>query len=306
MRTLLPLLCLTPLSLLTFSAAAHADDAPPTAATAAEVGDALAQDDGEEGDDDDDLSDILGTGGQSTAQEVEDLRSGNLGDQVGARQEDVLSLTEEEGTRRVIKTIQAKNFMKINRWELSPHAAFVSNDPFLNRYIVGMGVGYHLTEIFAIEGMVDFSPDLDEGDWKPLTTQLVEENNVSPDISKLTLFGNVCFVFSPIYGKAAVMGRKIINFDIYGKFGMGATRTADDLTALQAEGDARAVATEFQVHPTTNFGGGARVIFNQNMALRLEGTSMIYIETVNSDTLEMKNNFIIQGAFSFFVPNMKS
>jgi hypothetical protein len=33
---------------------------------------------------------------------------------------------------------------------------------------------------------------------------------------------------------------------------------------------------------------------------------MIYIETVDSDTLEMKNNFIIQAGVSFFVPNMKS
>ena len=297
MRTLQHLLCIAPLA-LTLSSAALADDTAPIAS-----GDALAQSDEEE---DDELDDILGTGsGQSAAEEVEDLRSGEIGDRVGARTEEVLDLSDEESRRRVIKTIQAKNFLKINRWELSPHAAFVSNDPFLNRYIVGMGVGYHLTEIFAIEGMLDFSPDLGERDWKPLTTQLVEENNVSPDISKLTYFGSACFVFSPIYGKAAVLGRNIINFDIYGKFGMGATRTADDLTALDAEGQARAIATQFQVHPTTNFGGGARVVFNQNMALRLEGRSMVYIETVNSDTLEMKNNFIIQGAFSFFIPNMK-
>ena len=32
---------------------------------------------------------------------------------------------------------------------------------------------------------------------------------------------------------------------------------------------------------------------------------MIYIETVNSTQLEMKNNFIIQGAVSMFFPAMK-
>lgn len=266
---------------------------------------ALAQSD----DEDDILGDILGdtTTSSSSEDEINDLKEGNLGDTVGNRQQDdLLNLTEEEQrNRRVIKTLQRKTFMKMGRWELSPHAAFVSNDPFLNRYIVGAGVGYHITEIFAIEGMIDFSPDLGEGDWKPLTSQLVGENNVSPDISKLTYFGEACFVFSPIYGKAAIRGRNIINFDIYGKFGMGATATADDLDALQAEGEPTAVATQNQVHPTTNFGGGARVVFNQNVALRVEGRSMIYIETVDSDTLEMKNNFIIQAAVSFFVPNMK-
>ncbi|MEL6345001.1 MAG: outer membrane beta-barrel domain-containing protein [Myxococcota bacterium] len=248
---------------------------------------AFAQDD-----EDDVLSDILG------GTDSEDL-DGDLGD-LGL---DPVDVADRE--KRIIKTIQQKNFLKLGRWELSPHAAFVSNDPFLNRYIAGIGVGYHLTEIFAIEAMVDFSPDLGEGDWKPLTTQLVEENEVSPDISKLGLFGSACFVFSPIYGKAAISGNNIINFDIYGKFGMGATNTSDDLDALQAAGEASAIATENQIHPTTNFGGGVRVVFNSNFALRVEGRSMIYIETIDSDVLEMKNNFIIQAGASFFIPTMK-
>jgi outer membrane beta-barrel protein len=287
-------------SLLLISSSAFADDGDMATAP---IGEPIAQDD------DDDLDDILGSDDdneESVGDEVDALRRGEIGDTVGARQESVLDLEAANSNRRVIKTIQSKTFLKLGRWELSPHVAFVSNDPFLNRYIVGTGVGYNLTEIFAIEGMLDFSPDLGTGDWKPLTTQLVEENHVSPDISKLNLFGSACFVFSPIYGKAAISGRKLINFDIYGKFGMGATRTADDLEALQSVGDPRAEATQFQVHPTTNFGGGARIIFNENLAMRVEGRSMVYIETVNATTLEMKNNFILQFSASFFIPNLRS
>ena len=283
--------------LLLLSSSALADEGNEAAAP---LGDPIAQDD--------DLDDILGSDDddqESVGDEVDALRRGEIGDTVGARQESVLDLEEANSSRRVIKTIQSKTFLKLGRWELSPHVAFVSNDPFLNRYIVGTGIGYNLTEIFAIEGMLDFSPDLGTGDWKPLTTQLVEENHVSPDISKLNLFGSACFVFSPIYGKAAISGRKLINFDIYGKFGMGATRTSDDLEALQAVGDPRAEATQFQVHPTTNFGGGARIIFNENLAMRVEGRSMVYIETVNATTLEMKNNLLIQGAVSIFFPALK-
>lgn len=255
-------------------------------------------------DEDDVLDDILGSGDDD---EIEDLRSGNIGDRVGARDEDLLDVAEErDRRRRVIKTIQQKNFLKLGRVEISPHAAFVSNDPFLNRFIGGIGIGYHLTEIFAIEAMIDFSPDLGQADWKPLTEQLVNENEVSPDISKLGVFGSACFVFSPIYGKAAISGRNIINFDIYGKFGMGATGTNDDLEALQKEDEASAIATQSQIHPTTNFGGGVRIVFNENFAVRVEGRSMIYIETIDSEVLEMKNNFIIQAGASFFIPNMKS
>ena len=42
--------------------------------------------------------------------------------------------------KQIVKTLQKKNFLKLKRWELSPHVAFVANDPFLNRYILGAGV----------------------------------------------------------------------------------------------------------------------------------------------------------------------
>lgn len=265
-----------------------------------------AGDEGESGGDDDDLRDILGPadGEETAAEERAQFASGQTGDKVGARDEDLILIEEEGRKKKVIKTIQRKNFLKLGRFELSPHAAFVANDPFLNRYIVGTGLGYHWTEIFATEVNFDFAPDFGSGDWKPLTDQLVTENSVSPDISKLTLSTSLTFQYSPIYGKVAVVGRNIILFDVYGAFGMGATRTKDDLEALQAVGDERAQSTEFQTHPTTNFGGGLRIIFGENVAARIEGRSLVYIETVNATTLEMKNNLILQASFSWFFPNL--
>lgn len=292
------------LALSLSSGLAWADDAPLA------PGDAVAQDDesDESTSEDDELDAIMGgTDEETAADETAALRSGETGDNVGARNEEAIRLLEEEGKeKKVIKTIQRKNFLKLGRLEFSPHAAFVANDPFLNRYIVGAGLGYHLTEVFAIEASFDFAPDLGDGDWKPLTTQLVEENSVSPDISKLTLFGALTFQYSPIYGKLAVVGNNIILFDIYGAFGMGMTRTTDDLEALQAVDDPRAQATENQVHPTTNFGGGLRIIFGENIAARVEGRSLVYIETVNATTLEMKNNLILQASAAFFFPNIRN
>ena len=269
-------------------------------------GTAWAQDDSS----DDELGDILGgsdsSGDQSAEEETADFGSGNTGDTIGARNEDIVLVEDDGGKKRLIKTIQRKNFYKVGRWEASPHVAFVANDPFLSRYIVGTGINYNLTEIFAVELNLDFSPDLGETDWKPLTKQLIDENHVSPDISKLTYFGSASFLFSPVYGKVAVVGRNIINFDIFAAFGMGMTRTSDDLEALDTEAnDARAVVTQHQMHPTTNFGGGARIIFSENLAFRLEGRSLVYIEAVNATTLEMKNNLLVQGAVSVFFPALK-
>jgi len=270
--------------------------------------DGVAQED--DSSEDDDLGDILGgpteEGEGSSEDETRDFATGNTSNTVGDRQEDVILVEGDDGKARLIKTIQRKKFFKKGRWEASPHVAFVANDPFLNRYIVGSGINYNITEIFAVELNMDFSPDLGDADWKPVTKQLIEENHVSPDISKLTYFGSATFMFSPIYGKVAVVGREIINFDIFAAFGMGMTRTSESLEALDAEStNERAVRTQHQVHPTTNFGGGARIIFGENLALRIDGRSMVYIETVNATQLEMKNNFLIQGAVSVFFPRIK-
>jgi hypothetical protein len=39
--------------------------------------------------------------------------------------------------------------MKIHRFEVGPSIGTVVNDPFLNRYIIGVIADYHVTEIFA-------------------------------------------------------------------------------------------------------------------------------------------------------------
>lgn len=249
----------------------------------------------------------------------EDIPSDDSGSEVKREQDEMKegktddepSLIQGKIKRNPIKIITDKTFMKIGRFEAGPSIGFVTNDPFLRRRIVGGVFDYHLTEIFALELQLNYAPDLGQGatgsedaDWKPLSKQLLDKNNVSPDISKLTGHGSLSMAYSPIYGKAAI-GDNLINFDVYGTFGLGITQTADDLEALQAEGEPTAIATENQVHPTTVIGGGLRVAFNENLAWRVEAKSMSYIETVNSDTLEMKNNFILQTNVSFFFPNMK-
>jgi hypothetical protein len=78
------------------------------------------------------------------------------------------------------------------------------------------------------------------------------------------------------------------------------------LEALDTEAnDTRAVVTQHQMHPTTNFGGGARIIVSESLAFRVEARSLVYIEAVNATTLEMKNNLLLQGAVSIFFPALK-
>lgn len=259
----------------------------------------------DESEDGDVLGDILQEGQAPSTVGAEQRALRNEVSAAQAEAGKILLPEEQLAEKRLIKILQKKNFMKIGRYEASPHLGFVTNDPFINRYLIGGAFAYHLTELFAVEGWATFSPDFGKADWKPITHQLVEENKVTPDISKVIFFTNANLQYTPIYGKLAVLGDDIINFDVFGVVGTGIVHTEDDLDALQAEGEEEAELTKSQNHPTTNIGGGFRVIFNQNLAVRLEGRSMAYVETIRSTTLEMKNNFFLAGSVSFFFPSME-
>lgn len=220
------------------------------------------------------------------------------------------STRSEPARRRIIMTIQKKNFLKVGRIEIGPTIGAVVNDPFLNRFILGVVADYHFTEVFGAELAIAYAPIFGNGgendpDWKTLSKTLRQMNSVAPDISKLTFNGSLSLMYSPIYGKAAIF-RNILIFDIFGNFGGGIVQTSDDLVALGAdENDTEATATQNQWHPTTIIGAGMRVAFNRTVAVRFEGKSMTYIEVINSSTLEMKNNFIVQGSATFFFPNVR-
>ncbi|MEZ4234858.1 MAG: outer membrane beta-barrel domain-containing protein [Myxococcota bacterium] len=262
----------------------------------------------------------LTAGGTALAQDETDLPDDLFGDddvtppEPSAAQEKAQLLNEadqpevvlpdERPKKRIIQTFQRKNFLKINRAEPAVMAGFVTNDPFVNRYLLNVGIGYHITEIFAVEASGYLSPDLGTGDYKAITHQIIEENDVTPDISKIQFFGSIAFQFSPIYGKIAVGAHRIIGFDLYALAGTGIVNTLDDLAALQKVGEPEAEATKSQFHPTLNYGGGARVIFGKSFAVRIEGRGLSYIEVLESTTLEMKNNFTLLAGASIFFPGM--
>lgn len=220
-------------------------------------------------------------------------------------EEAAVELPDEKEKKRVIQTFQRKNFMKIGRYEAAPHVGFVTNDPFLNRYLLGLGFTYHPTEVLALEATIDYSPDLGDLDLKAVTKEIIDNNGVTPDISKINFYSTVNVQYSPIYGKLAAGQSRIIGFDLFGLFGTGVVNTLDDLEALQKTGDPAAEISANQFHPALSYGGGLRVLLNESIAFRFEGRGLSFIEVLESTTLEMKNNFTVVGGVSLFFPGMK-
>jgi len=161
--------------------------------------------------DDLDLDDILGPDSDESTEETvgeerRDVLEDDLSDQPGV-DESALETPDLRRRIRPIKVLQPKDFLKIGRFEFAPGIGFVTNDPFVNVFLLNASVTYHATEIFGIEVSGIFSP---AAPYKPITKQLVIENQVSPDVSRIQWGASATLMFSPIYGKVAIGENAII------------------------------------------------------------------------------------------------
>ena len=204
-------------------------------------------------------------------------------------------------TLRPVKVLARKTYTKGGKVEHGVHLGAVTNHRYLSRYLMGGTVGYHLNDLFSVEWVGTFSPDFGRGDWKGITKQMADKNQVFLKVSKLIWHTGGTVQFSPFFGKVAVRNR-IIHFDLYGQFGFGVAGTLDDLETLGCDGGGDAcAATEKQILPTIISGGGVRIRPSQKWAVRMDLRSVAYIEPMESTTLLMSNNLMMTGSVNFFL-----
>ena len=186
-------------------------------------------------------------------------------------------------------------FQKLGRGSDWPKQRFeaglgmVTNDPFLSLKLINLSYIRYLKENLSLHLDLGYSPDFGDSDWKPLTMQLVTENSVSPDISKIRAIGSCMLGFEPFL---------FVSKPLKGTFGFrtgyGVIQTFDDLSALQAEGDPRAESTQEQLHSGIVFGPYLTILNKDFGTFGLYLDNSFYIETIDGTTLEMKNNQILK------------
>jgi outer membrane beta-barrel protein len=221
--------------------------------------------------------------------------------------------------------VQNRFFLKANRFEIDPVIGYVPNNPFVKRYLGGVMVAYHLSEAFAAEGALFYSPDLGQNDLKGLTSTLVEiahqgnqSSSFQQPIEKMTLGATFAGRWAPVYGKINVLGERVLNFDFYGTGGIGLLSIAEYYATYNdsaAEGES-IVALSSPVNKykvPVNIGIGFDFFLNQTIALKIDARNYLYVdqqpdydpsdETVLGSRLY--NTFIASVGIGIFVPKMK-
>jgi outer membrane beta-barrel protein len=117
-----------------------------------------------------------------------------------------------------VKAVQRKGFMKRGRFELEPLFSASLNDAFYQKLGLGLRAAYSFQDAFAIA--------VRGTRYDKLRTDNVREGKlafqsqlVAADIQQQLMLDGV---WSPIYGKAAVLGGSIVHFDLFLNAGFGA------------------------------------------------------------------------------------
>lgn len=154
---------------------------------------------------------------------------------------------------------------------------------------VGVGATWRLAEVFGIDVVGVWSPDLERHDWKAPEPP---NNRVSIDVSEVRLAATGRFVFTPISGELQLGASAPTDVAAYVALGFGVVATVDDLAALQIEEDPGAIRTERQVLPTTSFAAGVKVTVGARAFVGAEVGRMQFVEVIGGTQTVAKREFV--------------
>jgi outer membrane beta-barrel protein len=183
-----------------------------------------------------------------------------------------------------IKAVARKTFLKAGRFELDPMVQVTVNDAFIRTWAVGGRAAWHINDAFALE--------LGGGWVPPGFTQRLEPAELLKEKLALinidnTLVGmaDIGLTFSPLYGKVAVFGDGIVNFDGFLSAAVGATfDNGQDV-----------------FHPAMTVGLGTRVFLTRWLVLRGDLRNTLYPQE-KSQISTLQNLVFVGVGVGFYLP----
>ncbi len=195
-----------------------------------------------------------------------------------------------------VKAVQRKGFLKRHRFDLTPLFALTVNDAFYQKFGGGLRIAYNVQDSLAIavRGVYYCWPG--QQDCTPYRTDAVREGKIAFNSQLLNsqLYGQLMLdgIWSPVYGKAAVLGSTITHFDLFLQAGAGGVWTA---TSAKPRNEGWHVAADL--------GGGLRFYPREWLAFELGLTATLYPDQPNPSVPgTLQTIFAATVGVSFFLP----
>ena len=171
-----------------------------------------------------------------------------------------------------IFAIQKKGRYLGKRFELVPMGVATINNKFTSHAGGLLNGLYHFAETMSVELSLGYL----QGDYTPLTRELLDLQNLTPpgaDYALLSWYTGLDVQWAPIYGKFRLAGVALGHFDIYMGVGLGLSQAGiRQVTkgAAGAEGDISDEVSQLAVKVVSNLGAGLRFYFTDRFGVRAE------------------------------------
>ncbi len=174
------------------------------------------------------------------------------------------------GGQRDVAVVQKRLFTKDGKAEVSLFSGIIPNDPFLTYIPIGGRFNYYFLESISLEVAGSYTGSPVQIDSE-LTEFLKNNANIQAEVDLLDIQvwrvgGSV--VWSPFYGKLALLQRKLSHFDINLAAGFGVVQTDSP--------NEERTATESQFKPEGIIGAGLRAFLTEAFTLRLDFRQFIF------------------------------
>jgi outer membrane beta-barrel protein len=189
-----------------------------------------------------------------------------------------------------VKAVQRKGFLKRNRLEGGVYFSPGLNDAFIQKLGVGARLAYHLRDSFALQlrGVTYKLLQVD-----PTDAYYQGQRAFGSQLRKSRLHNQLMLEgsWSPVYGKAAVLGDSIIHFDLFLNAGFGL-----------AWSDTNLAPANQGAHFATDLGGGMRFYPREWLALEFGVLATMYPDSPPGSPSALQTAVVGTVGVSFFFP----
>lgn len=221
---------------------------------------------------------------QDEPTEDEDVPEGPLSEQF----EDYWSVDRE------VDAIKNKMFRREGRLAVGLHGGIMSSEPFFWYSPVGLRLDYYLSDNFGLEleGSYMLRHDTDLTGFVRSEKAGFDESRDALDIFKWR--AHALAVWSPFYGKLALLQRKLAHFDLNLAAGFGAV-------SLERPNKTR-TNSEGVITPEFVFGGGVQFFANNHITVRFTGRGYVYSGPMNYKNTDTGERYVSANTNN---PNIK-
>jgi outer membrane beta-barrel protein len=207
-----------------------------------------------------------------------------------------------------IVTVIRKPFLKLHRTELLPMFGTTLNDNMIRHYSLGAEVNYYLTDVLSVGIEAQYYIKT----FREPFDLVARQARRLPTVNKYNFSGALNFHYVPVYGKFAVLNKRIVAWEVQFTAGVGATQSEVIPRDTRFPG-----FKNILISP--NVGAGMRFFLFKWMTINLGVRDYIFIDKfeptdrmvgVNETASEAKshadssliNNVMFQIGVSFWIP----